>query len=535
LYFLNGATINNAGLWQIATDNPIQFSGTPTVWTNSGVLRKISGAGETRIGIVTFVNTASGLVDAQSGTLVLYGSTTNLLGGTFNTVAGATTTFTEGTWFDSGATCTGAGLNQFYGTTLHLRTNTIAGLKLIANNVVLGTNFQQAGAITNLTLDGAALLGTNRVGNSGVLTMNSGSPGSQLTVQAGGELLLASTATKSLINLKLINQGTVNWTAGTIVLGAFGTVVSNGGLWQIQSDDELYDGGSQTSWFTNAGTLRKIAGGADMTRIEGIKFFNMPGAFVQVDAGTLRLPFNYTNTAGTLRLNGGILAAGSGGFFGLGPFTLSGGTLDGSGTLPINNLILGGIVSPGSGAPGLLQFSAGLTFGAGGSGNMLKLDGTGTTPGSGYDQLVVTGSVVISNCLLNISGLPNVPAGTTFTIIQNDGVDPVQGTFIGWPENSLIPVGSQNFRIHYAGGTGNDVTLVKDSDAGPLFSIGSYSNGTFFISGTGGNSVVYTVQATTNFLQWTNLGSATGNVSGKFNFTDTNAYLFRYRFYRTMN
>jgi hypothetical protein len=36
-------------------------------------------------------------------------------------------------------------------------------------------------------------------------------------------------------------------------------------------------------------------------------------------------------------------------------------------------------------------------------------------------------------------------------------------------------------------------------------------------------------------IQWSNIGTATGSVSGNFNFIDTNAAKFRYRFYRTTN
>ena len=42
-------------------------------------------------------------------------------------------------------------------------------------------------------------------------------------------------------------------------------------------------------------------------------------------------------------------------------------------------------------------------------------------------------------------------------IIQNDGVDPVVGTFI---EGSLVSVGPAQFAINYLGGDGNDVTLI---------------------------------------------------------------------------
>ena len=79
------------------------------------------------------------------------------------------------------------------------------------------------------------------------------------------------------------------------------------------------------------------------------------------------------------------------------------------------------------------------------------------------------------------------------------------------------------------------MTLVRDPGTGPQLSSGGFSNGTFRLLGAGGNGVVYTIQATTNFLQWTNLGSATGNGSGNFSFTDTNAFRYRYRFYRTTN
>ena len=50
-------------------------------------------------------------------------------------------------------------------------------------------------------------------------------------------------------------------------------------------------------------------------------------------------------------------------------------------------------------------------------------------------------------------------AGQTFTIIANDLSDAVVGTFSGLPEGSIITAGAARFRISYAGGSGNDVTL----------------------------------------------------------------------------
>mgnify|MGYP001556867214 CR=1 FL=1 len=62
----------------------------------------------------------------------------------------------SGTYYDSGGNASGAGINQFSGATLNLQTNVIPGLLLVSGNIVLGPNFQNAGAITSLTLDGAA-------------------------------------------------------------------------------------------------------------------------------------------------------------------------------------------------------------------------------------------------------------------------------------------------------------------------------------------------------------------------------------------
>jgi hypothetical protein len=165
------------------------------------------------------------------------------------------------------------------------------------------------------------------------------------------------------------------------------------------------------------------------------------------------------------------------------------------------------------------------------------IEATGTTPGTQYDQLAVSGSIVISNCTLQFSSMPVVSPGTTFFIITNLTGGTVSGTFKNLPENSQITASGQPFRIHYAGAN-NSVTLVRDIGAGgPVLSTsgGSYSNGNFKLTGIGSASAVFTIQATTNFLQWTNIGTTTGDLSGNFNFNDTNASKFRYRFYRTTN
>ncbi len=521
--------ISNGGSWQMTGDNvfDLAFGGDPLVWTNSGTLSKTAGIGLSQIFNFNFINQPTGLINASSGTLQISGDTNDILGGTLTASSAGLVSIEGGTWTDAGGAASGTGINQFNGGTLNLRTNIIPGLKLTGGDVfVTGTStFQQAGAITNLTLDGSFLRGTSRVG-SGTLTVNSGGLSGQLTVNAGGQLVLATATVKRLSSFTLLNQGTVTWSGGQLQAGGTpGTIISNGGSWQITGDNpfNLAFGGDPLVW-TNSGTLSKIAG-TGISTIADFTFTNQSSGLVRVDTGTLQLPSGITNSAGTLRLNGGALEAS-------GTFAMNGGTLDGAGSFGANS-ITGGIVSPGQGGPGLMTFPSGLNLA---SSATLMIDGTGTVPGSQYDQLSVIGPVVLGNCTLQVNSLPSVSPGTTFTIIVNDAADAVSGTFNGLPENSPVNASGQPFRIHYAGGTGNDVTLVRDgSIPGPQLSGVGYTNGKFSLSGAGGSSVIYTIRATTNFTTWINIGSVTSTVTGNFNFIDTNAFQFPYRFYQTTN
>lgn len=521
-------TIYNTGLWLATGNNSIYNGGgsflTLPVFNNGGIIRKTAGTGLTYFNDFNFINQPGGLVDVLSGTFYLDGVQTNQLSGSFNSTAPGTFSIYNGIWTDAGGIFSGTGTNQFVGGTLNLRTNITPALKLTGGNIyIIGTNtFQSGGAITNLTLDGATLLGSNTV-NNGTLTMNSGSLPSQLTILPAGHFVLATPSTKYLYNATLINQGMVTWVDGSVNTG--GTVISNGGLWLIENTNNVamsYGGNAIPVW-TNSGTLRKSAG-TGVAQLVTMYFYNQSNGIVESDIGTLQLPAAMTNTAGTLRLNGGTLYAS-------GPLAVTGGTLDGMGTFGMN-AFMGGIISPGQNGAGLISFPAGLNLS---TNTTLFIGGTGTVPGISYGQLSVGGAVSLGNCNLQITSLPVVPAGTTLIIITNIGFNPVIGTFNGLPENSLFNIGVQPFRIHYAGGSGKDVTLVRDASPPLLLGTSPLTNGNWKFTGAGTPSGIYTIQATTNFLIWTNLGFATGDISGNLSFTDTNAFRFRYRFYRTTN
>ena len=159
---------------------------------------------------------------------------------------------------------------------------------------------------------------------------------------------------------------------------------------------------------------------------------------------------------GTLLLNGDQSTAN-----GPATVTVSGGgtTLGGTGTI-------GGTVTVGSGAniaPGnggnttaILNTGA-LTLA---SGSNFLVDINGTTAGTQYDQLNVTGLVTLtgSNLVITVGG--TITVGQQLTIINNDGSDAVVGMFAGLPEGATVTSGGDTFSITYTGGTGNDVVLT---------------------------------------------------------------------------
>jgi uncharacterized repeat protein (TIGR01451 family) len=83
----------------------------------------------------------------------------------------------------------------------------------------------------------------------------------------------------------------------------------------------------------------------------------------------------------------------------------------------------------------------------------------GTTAGSGYDQLSVTGTVNLTGATLSGSAGFTPTTGASFIIIDNDGVDAITGTFAGLPQGATIVLSGQAFTISYSGGSGNDVVL----------------------------------------------------------------------------
>jgi hypothetical protein len=99
-------------------------------------------------------------------------------------------------------------------------------------------------------------------------------------------------------------------------------------------------------------------------------------------------------------------------------FNLQAGVLKGTGTVVANVNNSGGAVAPGDGAglPGVLTIQGNYTQGAGGAFEELL---SGTTAGTGYSQLVVTGSAALGGLLdITKSAGFTLALGDTFTILD---------------------------------------------------------------------------------------------------------------------
>lgn len=134
-------------------------------------------------------------------------------------------------------------------------------------------------------------------------------------------------------------------------------------------------------------------------------------------------------------------------------------TLAGSGDVnAMARAFAGGTVSPGTTGPGIID-TDGLRLDNGSSFDA-EVNGV-TTAGTDYDQLNVAGTVTIDGATLNTSGtVSGTGSGDTVVLINNDGADPVSGTFAGLTEGADVTINGELFRISYNGGDGNDVVLV---------------------------------------------------------------------------
>src|SRR5262249_5425048 len=138
--------------------------------------------------------------------------------------------------------------------------------------------------------------------------------------------------------------------------------------------------------------------------------------------------------AGTLLVDGSLAS----------PVTVAAGaSLGGSGGTVAGAVAVSGVLTAGNGAAATGTLAVGnLTFGSTGTGAVNIVLG-GTTPGTGYDQIIGKGLINLTKATLNLSVATgfNTLAGTTFDVILNTGGLPITGTFAGLAQGATISAG----------------------------------------------------------------------------------------------
>jgi autotransporter-associated beta strand protein len=219
-----------------------------------------------------------------------------------------------------------------------------------------------------------------------------------------------------------------------------------------------------------------IISNADAVTLSGVISGN--GTLTKSGIGTLTLSGSNTNagtttvSAGTLVVDGSTSSATT---------VASGATLAGRGSLGGSVTVQnGGTLSPGGAGVGTLTVNGNLTLN---SGSTLALNINGVTAGTGYDRVVVNGTVDISAATLAVSHGYAPASGDSYTLIVNDAADAVTGTFSGISEGGKFNAAGNSTELttSYIGGTGNDLTLTTPIAPTITNVSSSTANGTYKI------------------------------------------------------
>ena len=376
----------------------------------SGGLHKASG----RDLALTAVNSYTGPVTISGGSISVGSATSNLggsgvvhLNGGSLQVTGATQTFSRGLALDDG--------HGFVDIT------------------TAGTTFTASGAIS-----GSGNL--NKLG-AGTLELAAGNSYSGDTVLSAGVLSANDATAFGTSSTFILSPGATLRATAAMTLGQEIVLAAGGGVRAIQTDADVVLNGAigHNGSSTNALPLTKT--GAGKLVINSVDNSFNGELFV---------------SAGTTLVNGTLPAMNKAGF---GVIVSAGATLGGTGTIERDVQVQStGTLSPGL-SPGRLSTGS-VQIAAGG---VLKIEVNGPAPSTNFDVLNVTGSVDITNAVLSLSASGVLVAGTSVTIVRNDGTDPVVGRFTGLSEGASVVAGQSGFHISYVGGDGNDIVLVANT------------------------------------------------------------------------
>ena len=356
-YVYLGAVVENAAVWSVTDAGDFIGSTGEGTFANepTGIVTK-SGSGLSTVsgGNLTFDN--AGVIDVQGGEFRLTSPSVHTEA-TLTTASGAILQFSGG-----GAT--------FVGTV----SGEQAGTLLTSDALTAGADAEWA--FTGTGIEWASnYLGAGALLNSGLLRLTGG----------------ASSRGVRNADVVLRNEGTVEHSGTGAFYVYLGAVVENAAVWSV-TDEGDFIGSTGPGTFVNAisgrltksgeGTLTQLTGG-------GIVFENAGRVIVESGEFDINSPFSHAST-GAISGNGTVDVLGAG------------------------TLMLDGRTRPGA-SPGLLTWQGDWSPTAEAA---LGIEVTGSTPGTEYSQLAVTGTATLGG-LLRMAFLDGYTpeVGDTYTIL----------------------------------------------------------------------------------------------------------------------
>ncbi|MGJ8697782.1 MAG: beta strand repeat-containing protein [Verrucomicrobiaceae bacterium] len=485
-----GLTLDDTFNWSMGG-----LTGSGTV-TNNG-----SGSAQLRIkGGSTF----DGDITDGTGTTAMVFQTDYQLNGTAKTYSGGTTIDGGEVILNTGNSTDALGsgdITLINGGHIKNRNNN----QVLNNNIVIGTG---GGGIETGWGNG---LGTS----SKVITLNGVISGSeQLTiVNDGGTTRLlngSNTHSGGTVNSGYVQANSGAFGTGDITLDGNGTErggIQNFGGYDVHSNNVIVAAGGgvlKAGWNNNL-EFTGVVSGSGRLRIQEdsgrVVLSNSANTFsgnIEFDTGDSRINVgslqsgNYTGTIsgpGTIQydLGSGTQVLASSSTISLtgasvidsgnlqvdtdmssSPlFVRNGATVSGIGTLGVTTIEAGGTIAPGQ-SPGILN-TGNLSLAAAAATYSAEI--SGTTLGTEYDQVNVTGSVDVTGGTLTLVLTNSYTHGDTFILINNDGADAITGTFNGVPQGGIVTnYGGFDWVASYTAGDGNDfgVSAVPEPTTGLL-------------------------------------------------------------------
>ena len=273
---------------------------------------------------------------------------------------------------------------------------------------------------TGLGLNGPAVIGggfvtfNSAITGTGGITLNSSFAELFGTNTYSGPTTIATGVTRTFAGgipagSAVTVTGNLDLLGTTLTIGSLsGSGVVDVGLGSVSYPDSTLTVGGDNTSTTFSGVYRHLLSVGSLVKV-GTGTFTLSGANTYTGVTNVN--------AGRLDVNGSIVSATT---------VNAGGTLGGTGTInaPVN-VNVGGVLSPGAGASTGILATGNLTFVAG---SALAVAINGTTAGTQYDQVQVSGNATLGSASLQVTFGFTPSAGQTFTIVNIAG-GALSGTF----------------------------------------------------------------------------------------------------------